>query len=336
MKVWELQGGFGLDALRMTDRPEPAPGHGQVVVGVRAVSLNYRDLLMVRGQYNPRLRLPLVPCSDAAGEIVAVGPDVTGAKVGDRVAGTFFQGWIDGEPTEAKTRAALGGGIDGVLAERILLREDGIVAVPEHLSFEEASTLPCAALTAWNALFAHEPIRPGQTVLTQGTGGVSLFALQFAKLAGARVILTSSRDDKLERARSLGADHGINYVGEPDWEKRAVEWNGGGIDHVIELGGAGTLPRSFRAIRMGGTISLIGVLTGNAGEVNPVPVLMKAMRMQGIFCGSRAQFEAMNRALAQHALRPVIDRVFAFDAAPKAFEAMVSGSHFGKLVIKVS
>lgn len=341
MKCWEIQGSFGLESLKQVERAEPKPGPGQVVVRVRAISLNYRDLLVARGHYNPRLKLPVIPCSDGAGEVVAIGDGVTRAKVGDRVAATFFPSWIDGAVGDAKTRDALGGGtraggeaVDGMLAEYVVVSEQSFVHLPDTLSFEQAATLPCAALTAWNALFESNRMMPGQTILTQGTGGVSLFATQFAQAAGARVIITSSSDDKLARAKKLGADVGINYKTDADWDKRAVELTGGiGVDHIVELGGAGTLAKSFRAVKSGGVISLIGVLTGGAGEVNPVSVLMKSIRVQGIYVGSRAMFEHMLTALQLHKIEPVIDRVFPYDEAPRAFEHLASGAHFGKVVI---
>jgi NADPH:quinone reductase-like Zn-dependent oxidoreductase len=255
--------------------------------------------------------------------------------LGDRVAGAFMPGWVDGELTDAKARSALGGAVDGLLAEYAVLPADAVVAVPGHLGDEEAATLPCAAVTAWNALLGQGGIRPGQTVLVQGTGGVSLFALQFARLAGARVLATSGSDAKLQRALALGAADGLNYRASPDWDTWARQRTDGlGVDHVVEVGGAGTLPRSLRAVRAGGTISLIGVLTGGAGEVNPMPILMKAIRVQGIYVGSRATFEAMNRAIALHGLRPVVDRVFPFEEAPAALEYLESGSHFGKIAIR--
>lgn len=333
MKVYELRDGFGLDRLTLAERPEPQPGPGQVLVRVRAVSVNYRDLLVVKGLYNPRLPLPLIPFSDGAGEVVAVGAGVTRVKSGDRVAGIFMQRWIAGELTEAKAESALGGAIDGMLAEYALLHEEGMVRIPEHLSFEEGATLPCAAVTAWHAV-VEEGVKPGDTVLTIGTGGVSLFALQFARLAGARVIATSRSNGKLEQALSLGATDGINSTAEPDWDRKAWELTGKtGVDLVVEVGGAGTLPRSLRAVRMGGRISLIGVLTGATGEVNPLPAVMKGVRVQGILVGSREMFERMNRAIALHRLRPVIDRLFPFAEAREALRYMESGQHFGKIVI---
>jgi NADPH:quinone reductase-like Zn-dependent oxidoreductase len=299
------------------------------------VSLNYRDLMVVKGQYNPKMPLPRIPVSDAAGEVAAVGPSVTRIKVGQRVAGIFMQKWLSGELDEGKARSALGGAIDGLLAESAVLHEAGLVPVPEHLSFEEAATLPCAALTAWHGLVTEPSVKPGDSVLCQGTGGVSLFALQFARLAGARVLITSSRDDKLQRARDLGASDGINYKTTPEWGEKVRELTGGrGVDRVIEVGGAGTLGQSLRAVRMGGLISLIGVLAG-AGQVNPTPMLMKHIRVQGIFVGSREMFEAMNRAITVHRLHPVVDRVFSFAEAVEAFRYMESGAHFGKICIRM-
>ena len=333
MRAWTIPS-FGIDNLRLADRPEPTPGPGQVVVAVRAVSLNYRDLLMVKGQYNPRMALPRVPCSDAAGEVVAVGPGVTRVAVGDRVCGTFFQTWVGGRLTEAAVRSALGGDIDGVLAERALLSENGVVKYPGHLSAEEAATLPCAALTAWNAL-AEGGLRAGESVLLQGTGGVSVFALQIARQFGARVLITSGSDEKLARAVQMGAAAGVNYRTTPDWDKWARSQTGGlGVDHIVEVGGAGTLERSFRAARTGGHIALIGVLAG-VGAVNPMPVLMRSLTVRGIFVGSREMFEDMNRAFELNQTRPVIDRAFGFDEFPAALRHLESGAHFGKVVVRV-
>jgi NADPH:quinone reductase-like Zn-dependent oxidoreductase len=335
MKTYELTS-FGLDGLGLADRPEPKPGPGQVLVRMRAFSLNYRDLMVVKGLYNPKMRLPMTPLSDGVGTVAAVGEGVSRVKIGDRVAGAFMQDWIEGDVTEAKSKSALGGGgLPGVLAEMVVLHENGVVAVPPHLSDEEAATLPCAALTAWHALVAEGQVKAGDTVLLQGTGGVSVFGLQFAVLSGARALITSSSDAKLARAKELGATDGINYKTTPDWDKRVRELTGEGVDHVVEVGGAGTLTRSFKAVRPGGRIYLIGVLTGGAGEVNPVPVLMKNIRVQGIFVGSRSMFEVMNRAIALHGLRPVVDKVFPFAEAREALRYMESGSHFGKVVIRV-
>jgi len=333
MKAYEIQQSFGLDSLHLTERPDPRPGPGQVLVRMKAWSLNYRDLLVVKGQYNPRLKLPLIPLSDGVGEVSEVGAGVTRVKVGDRVAGAFMPGWVEGRLTDAKAKSALGGGVDGVLAEYAVLSAEGVVSVPAHLTDEEAATLPCAAVTAWNALVAAGDIHAGDTVLIQGTGGVSLFALQLARLGGAAVIATSSSDAKLARVLQMGAAHGINYKTNPDWEKKVLELTGGtGVDHVVEVGGAGTLPRSLKSVKTGGTISLIGILSG-VGEVNPLPILMKSVRVQGIFVGSRQMFEDMNRAIALHRLKPVIDRVFPFSEARAALQHMESAAHFGKIVI---
>jgi NADPH:quinone reductase-like Zn-dependent oxidoreductase len=336
MKAYEIRDTFGLDALRLADRPRPQPGLQEVLIKIRAVSLNYRDLMVVKGTYNPKMPLPRVPCSDGVGEVAELGPGVTRVKAGQRVAGIFMQKWIAGELSEANARSALGGDLDGLLAEYAVLREDGVTPVPEHLSDEEAATLPCAALTAWHALVTEGRVQAGASVLAQGTGGVSLFALQFARLAGARVLITSSSDEKLRRALEMGASDGINYKATPDWGERVRQLTGGrGVDHVVEVGGAGTLGQSLRAVRLGGHLSLIGVLTGNSGQVNPLPILMKNVRVQGIYVGSREMFEAMNRAIALHRLRPVVDRVFPFAEALAAFRHMESASHFGKICIRL-
>jgi NADPH:quinone reductase-like Zn-dependent oxidoreductase len=335
MRVIELQNGFGIDNLAVAQRVDPQPGFGQVVLKMRAFSLNYRDLLVVKAAYNPKLRLPLVPLSDGVGEVAAIGEGVSRVKVGDRVAGLFMQKWLAGQLDEEKAKSSLGGGGTGMLAEYVVLHEDGVLRVPEYLSDEEAATLPCAAVTAWHALISAGAVKPGETILTQGTGGVSLFALQFARLLGARVLITSSSDAKLKRALDLGASDGINYKTTPDWDKKARELTGEvGVDHVVELGGAGTLGRSLKAVRMGGHISLIGVLSG-AGEMNPIPVLMKNARLQGIYVGSREMFEAMNAALALHRLRPIVDRVFPFEQAREAFRYLESAAHFGKIALRV-
>ncbi|MEK6256987.1 MAG: NAD(P)-dependent alcohol dehydrogenase [Planctomycetota bacterium] len=334
MKAYELQATGSLDGLRLVDRPQPQPGHGQIVVRVRAASLNYRDLIVMLGAYG-KVSLPLVPLSDGAGEVVAVGEGVTRWQPGDRVAGTFFPDWLAGPVSAESTKAALGGGSSGgMLAEFVALAEHGAVRVPEHLTFEEAATLPCAALTAWNALVEQGRVKAGETVLLLGTGGVSIFGLQIAKLHGARTIITSSSDEKLARATSLGADATINYRTTPDWEKRVLELTGGlGADHVLEVGGAGTFAKSLRTTRVGGHVALIGVLAGVASELRVTDILMKSLRVNGIYVGSRAMFESLNRAAAQHHLKPVIDRVFPFADARAAYEHLQSGKHFGKVVI---
>ncbi|MDQ6676224.1 MAG: NAD(P)-dependent alcohol dehydrogenase [Acidobacteriota bacterium] len=324
MKVYEIRAPRGIECVVRAERNEPTPGHGQVLVRMRAASLNYRDLAVARGDYGRGVPSPVIPLSDGAGEVVALGQGVSRWKVGERVAGIFMQGWLAGRIDEGKAKTALGGAIDGMLAEYRALSEEGLVRVPEHLSFEEAAALPCAAVTAWHAL---QGLAAGETVLIQGTGGVSIFALQFAKLAGARVVATSSSDQKLERVRRIGADLLINYKTTPDWEKPAQ-----GVDRVIEVGGAGTLGKSLRAVRMGGRVALIGVLTGK-GEVDPQPVLMKSIRLQGIYVGSREMFEEMNRAISNAKMRPVVDRVFPFEEAQAAYRHLESGAHFGKVII---
>lgn len=326
---------FGLDALKRVERPDPTPGPGQVVVRVQAASLNYRDLLMVQGRYNPRQPLPFVPVSDGVGTVVAVGSGVKRVAVGTRVAGMLFPDWQAGEPMPHKIIRALGGPLDGALQELWLLDAEGVVPVPEHLSDEEAATLPCAALTAWSALTVRGDLRAGQTVLVQGTGGVSLFALQFARMLGARVIVTSSSDEKLERAKALGMWAGINYRRVKDWGKEARRLSGGkGVDHIIDVGGAGTLAQTLRAVKMGGQVSIIGMLAGEAAEVNLMPLLMQSVRVQGGTLGSRESFEEMNRAIAANGLRPVVDRVFPFGEARQALEYMESGAHFGKVCLR--
>lgn len=335
MQVYEIQA-FGFESIKLVERPEPSLGPGQVLLKMRAWSLNYRDLMIAKGQYNPKLRMPAVPLSDGVGEVVKIGEGVSRVKVGDRVAGAFMPKWISGEINEAKARSALGGGgPDGMLAELVAIDAEGVVHVPDHLSDEEGATLPCAAVTAWHALVGEGRLKAGDTVLVQGTGGVSIFALQLARLQGARVIATSSRDEKLARAIALGASDGINYSTTPKWDERARELTAGaGVDYVVEVGGAGTLAQSMRAVKSGGQISLIGVLTGGAGQVNPLPILMKNIRVQGIFVGSREMFEDMNRAIALHRLKPAVDRVFPFADAVAAYRYMESAAHFGKVVIR--
>jgi NADPH:quinone reductase-like Zn-dependent oxidoreductase len=338
VRAWWLADSFGIDRLELQERPDRELGPQDVRVRVRAVSLNYRDVAMVEHGVAPRgVRLPLLPCSDAAGEVVEIGAGVSRVKVGDRVATTVFQRWLDGDTLlPAAYGSVLAGGLDGVLADQIVVHEDGLVHATQHLSDEEASTLPCAALTAWHALVTKGRTRPGDTILVQGTGGVSIFALQFALMAGARVIATSSSDAKLTRVRGLGAWETINYMTTPDWAERALELTGStGVDHVIEVGGLGTMEQSFKAARPGGRVSLIGVLTGFETKVNPHPAMVKGLCLQGIVVGSRAMFEDMNRAIAAAGLRPVIDRVFPFDQAPEALRHLQAAGHVGKVVISV-
>lgn len=333
MRVFEIRDEFGIDNLKLAERQEATLQPGQTRVQVKATSLNYRDLMTVKHGGARGARLPLIPLSDGAGEVVEVGPGVSRVQPGDRVMGIFMQTWLAGKPTQAHTQSALGGAIDGMLAEQVVLHEDGLVHMPDYLSYEEAATLPCAAVTAWQGLMTKGGMQAGDTILVLGTGGVSIFALQFAAIAGAKAIITSSSDAKLERAKQLGAAECINYKTTPNWEQRVLELtDGAGVDHVVEVGGVGTLEKSLQAVRIGGTVSLIGVLTG-AGTMDPMAILRKSIRMQGIYVGSRAMFEAMNRALSLHSLRPVIDRAFPFQDSREALAYMESAAHFGKIVV---
>ena len=335
MRVWQISS-FGIDSLEFVEQPTPTPEAGEVLVRVRAISFNYRDLLVVKGLYNPKLKLPRIPCSDGAGEVAAVGEGVSLWKTGDRVAAIFMQNWLDGPPTAAKSRRALGGDIDGMLTEYIVLKESGLVAIPEHLSFQEAATLPCAAVTAWNALSVGD-IKPGATVLIQGTGGVAIFALQLARLRGARVIGISSSFEKLERAYSLGLDAGLDYKETPEWDRWALDETAGqGVDLVVEVGGVATLPRSLRALRIGGAIAQVGVLSG-ATDPTPFPIstiLHKQVHLRGIYVGSRQDFEDLNKAITLAVLRPVGEN-FHWSQAREALARMEEGSHFGKLVLTI-
>jgi NADPH:quinone reductase-like Zn-dependent oxidoreductase len=335
MKLFELQA-FGLENLKRAECLPLDPGTNEVMIRLRAVSLNFRDLLVVQGKYNPRMKLPRIPISDGAGEVVSVGSEVTAWKAGDRVVIPFFPAWIDGELSAAKSASALGGDVDGLLREFATVRAEALLPIPPHLSFEQAAALPCAAVTAWNGLFVAGNLRPGKTLLLQGTGGVSLFGLQFGKMAGAKIILISSSDDKLKRARAMGADETINYRAEPEWGKRVLEMTEGrGVDLTLEVGGAGTLSQTLRATGYAGHVSLIGILSGIAGEIQIGHILHRALTVRGIYVGSRAMFSAMNGAIAEHQLEPVIDRVFSFDETPDAFRHLESGQHFGKVVIRM-
>ncbi|MDX1632039.1 MAG: NAD(P)-dependent alcohol dehydrogenase [Thermoanaerobaculia bacterium] len=334
-RSWKIQGSFGLDGLRLVEGEVEDPGPGEVQVAIRAVSLNYRDLMMVEGSYDPSQDLPLVPCSDAAGEVVAVGDEVEELAVGDRVIPCFAQGWIAGRPTRPRLRRTLGGPLPGTLTDARNFPVSGVVKAPECLSWEEAATLPCAGLTAWSALTLEGDLGPGQTLLTLGTGGVSLFALQLGRALGAEVLVTSSSDEKLERARNLGARHGINYSTESDWGRKAKELTGGeGVDQVIEVGGAKTLRQSLQAVRIGGTISVIGVLSGAEAPLSVVPILMRRIRLQGILVGHRDGLHSLVRAVDAREIHPVVDRTFPFEEAPAAFEHVKEGKHFGKIVIR--
>ncbi len=335
MRVYELQGP-GLAQLRCVDRPAPEPGPGQVLVRVHAASLNYRDLLIAEGKHGVGgIRYPLVPLSDAAGEVVAVGADVTRVAPRDRVAGTFFQDWLDGPLDERKAASALGGGIDGVLAELVVLQESGVVQLPPDLSFEQAATLPCAGVTAWVSLIERGKLEPDESVLLMGTGGVSILALQIAKAVGARVFITSRSDEKLARAAALGADGLINSDKLPSWETGVRELTiGRGVDHLIEVGGAATLPISLRALRDGGHLALVGLLSGAPASRAVAERNERGIKVDTIHVGSRRDFAALLELVARFKIHPVIDTSFPFTEAPRAFEYLKSGRHFGKVVIR--
>jgi NADPH:quinone reductase-like Zn-dependent oxidoreductase len=336
LKCYEIQGPNGVDGLAVVDRPAPNPGPGEVLVRLKAATLNYRDLLTIKGGYGSRQKFPLVPVSDGAGVVETVGADTREFAPGDRVIGSFFQNWLGGEPSEAKMSAALGGSIDGVLTDYRVFPARALVKTPEHLSDIEAAALPCAGLTAWSAVVKLGNMKPGQTVLVQGTGGVSLFALQFAKMGGARVIATSSSDAKIDRLKLLGADLTLNYRNTPDWGKRAREWSRHGVDLVVEVGGVGTLNESIRATRIGGTIAFIGVLAGPPPSELRLPLMvMQQQRLQGVTVGSVEDLQALVDAITVNRMRPVIDKTFSFDRVREAFTYMASGAHFGKVAIAI-
>lgn len=337
MRALQVTEPWGLDQLKVVEAPDPTPGPGEVLVRMRAVSLNYRDYLMVGGIYGRGASTDgeITPFSDGCGVVEAVGPGVTRFKPGDRVATMFFQGWISGPPTLAKLSTALGFPIPGAGRELGVFSQEGLSKVPDFLTDEEVSTLPCAALTAWRALFEDARPKPGDTVVLQGTGGVSIFGLQFAHAAGLRTVITSSSDEKLKRAKDLGADVGVNYRQEPEWSKAVrAATDGVGADIILEVGGGGTIEQSMRAIRIGGHIAIIGVVAGAGNPFNPVGLIGNSAKLQGLSVGSREMFEDMCEAIAQHRIRPVVDKVFPWTEAKKAFEAMAGGEHFGKIVLK--
>lgn len=337
MKVWRFPTAAAIDSLVLREEDVPRPARGQVLVRMRAASLNYRDLMIATGRSARGAPLAdLVPLSDGAGEVVELGPEVTRVAVGDRVAACFMQSWLGGEISPEDAASSLDGAIHGVLGEYRLFDQQGLVKLPDPLSFEDGATLPCAALTAWNALFhGPKPLMVGQSVLVLGTGGVSVFALQFAHAAGARVIATSSSDGKLAQAKALGASDGVNYRQHPEWQTRVRALTGErGVDHVVEVGGPGTLPRSIETARQGGFIHLIGVLTGG-GTIDPSTVLRRGVVMRGIYVGSRQMFETMNQAIGLHRIAPVIDRVFDFADAKDAYRHLQAQGHVGKVVIRI-
>jgi NADPH:quinone reductase-like Zn-dependent oxidoreductase len=337
MKAYRILSGGGLDSLKLTEEESSAQlGPYEVRVGIHAVSLNYRELLFSSGNYLSKNKEPVIPCSDGAGQVTEIGSRVTRFRVGDRVAAIFFPNWIDGDPTPVNTAGTLGADTDGMLAEEVIKNEASLVRIPEHLDYIEAATLPCAAVTAWNSLFVEGGLKPGQTVLLQGTGGVSIHALQLAHTAGAKTIITSSSDTKLERARKLGADGTINYRTTPEWHEEALRLTAGrGVDLVLEIGGSDTLKRSIAATRMGGRIPIIGGLSGWTTDLEYFGLIGHAARLGGIFVGSRKMFEDLNQFVSHAGIHPVVDRTFEFTQARAAFEYLQSGNHFGKLVIKV-
>jgi NADPH:quinone reductase-like Zn-dependent oxidoreductase len=336
MNAWEITSAGGIDALEMNQRPTQQPGSGQVLVKIGASSINYRDLSTIRNPEARNLPYPTVPNSDGAGVVTAVGDNVTGISEGDRVMGCFFQDWDAGGISPAAMSSALGGAIDGVLAEEVVLNATAVVPVPDHLSLEEASTLPCAGLTAWHALTADVPVEEGETVLLLGTGGVSVFAQQFCNVLGAKTIVTSSSDEKLARITKMGAGQTINYANTPDWGKTVLEMTDGrGVDRVVEVGGPGTLQKSISAVRVGGRIQLIGVLTDPAGMIMPIDIMRKSITIKGIYVGPRQMFRDMAACITEHQLHPVIDKVFDFADAPAAYHAMAAAGHFGKIVIRI-
>ena len=329
-------GNTAIDGLRRVDRPVPQPRAGQLLVRVRAASLNRRDQAVTAGTYFGRpVTRDTIPLSDGAGEVTATGEGVTRFKPGDRVVATYLQTPADGPPFA--DQASLGSPLDGTLADQIVVYENGLLPIPDGLSFEEAACLPCAGVTAWNALMvAGRTVRTGDTVLVLGTGGVSMFALQFALAAGARVIVTSSSDAKIERVKALGASHGVNYTRNPEWHKEVLRITGGrGVDCVVEVGGVGTLERSFDSLAAGGKVGLIGVLTGRKAEINPYALMWKEASLHGIRVGDRQMFERMNRAIETNQIRPIVDTVFPFDDATGAFQYQASGRFIGKIVIRV-
>ncbi len=333
MRAWQIVSEGGVDALNLAERDVGAPGLGEVKVRMRASAINFRDLATIKDPAPRGLTMPTVPNSDGAGEIIEVGEGVSGLKPGDRVASCFFQDWADGPCSPEIMASALGGALDGVLAEEVILKADGVIPFPDHMSFEEAATLPCAALTAWNAVVETGGTKAGDTVLLLGTGGVSIYALQFLNMLGARVIITSSSDEKLARAKEMGAWETVNYRRTPDWDQEVLKLTDGrGVDLTVEVGGPGTLQKSIEATRVAGIIGLIGILVG--GEINPLALMRKSLRVQGIYVGSRRMFADMNRAIAAHDLRPVIHETFEFEDAKSAYHAMEAAGHFGKLVIR--
>ena len=337
MRAIQLTNGFGFEELTLAELDIPTPGPQEVLIRMRAASLNYRDLVILNGLMPVEIKFPFIPLSDGAGEIAAVGPGVTRFQVGQRVAGNLQQRFTAGSPRQEVLGESLGGPLNGVAAEYVVLHENGVVPIPDHLNWEEAATLPIAALTAWSMLIEYGDLQAGDTVLLQGTGGVSIFGLQFAVMAGARAIITSSSSAKLERAKALGAWKTINYSEVPDWDKAALTLSGGGVDHVLDVGGAATMVKSINALRIGGTLSLVGFLSGlTIPEYDVTGILQKAATVRGSQVGNRDHFEKMNRAIAHHRLHPVIDQVFPLNRIEEAFTLLAEGKqYFGKIVVQI-
>lgn len=334
MRAWQIDR-FGLDNLALVERSVPSPGRRELLVRVRAVSLNFRDRIVVAGTAIPKLTLPFVPASDASGDVVEAGPEVTRFKPGDRVVSHYVPRWIDGDGRADGDYRTLGGPLPGVLAEYVVADEQSVVSPPATYSHEEASTLPIAAVTAWTSLFADVPLKPGETLLVEGTGGVSIFALQLATAAGGRVIVTSSSDEKIARARALGAIAGVNYMQHPDWSHRVLELTGGrGVNHVVEVVGGDNMRHAVAALARGGRIALVGLMGAPSIEFPHLPFMLRRQTIHGILVGSRRQFEATVRALETTGIRPVIDRVYPFEQARAAFDHLAAGA-FGKVVVSL-
>ena len=335
MRAIEISDGFGIDRLRMVERPDPAPDSGQLLLRMRAVSLNYRDWLMVTGKYNPKQPLPLIPCSDGAAEVLACGEGVDGYQPGDRVLPTFAPRWIEGRPTKEKLRTTLGGPLDGVLAQRMAVDASSVVRAPAHLDDVEAACLPCAGVTAWNALVVHGEVSSGDRVLVQGSGGVSIFALQLARALGAEVWAISGRDESLEKLCDLGAVEALNYRTVPEWGREIRRRSGGGVDLVVDVGGAATLPQSLAAVGLGGRICQVGNLGGETVKLNLIPLFMQQVRLQGLLVGDRTSFEALNGLIEEKGLRPVVDQTLPWTEAGPALEYLAAGQQFGKVCLRI-
>jgi NADPH:quinone reductase-like Zn-dependent oxidoreductase len=336
MRAMAIQDAYGLDNIKPLDKAQPEPGPGEVLLKMKSASLNFRDFLISQDLYGGAFPLPLVPLSDGCGEVAAVGEGVTRVAVGDRVAPCFFQKWYAGEPTLEGLSSSMGGPLDGCAQEYRVLSEQGVVKMPDYLSDHQVASLPCAALTAWRSLVVEAQVKTGDKVLIQGTGGVSIFGLQFAKAAGAEVIVTSSSDEKLERAKGLGADHLINYREHPEWAKEVRKVTGGaGVDHIVEVGGGNTLKQSMKCIRIGGHISVIGVLSGPKEALQIGAMIATSVTLKGISVGSRTMFEDMVKAMTLHRIEPVVDQVFPLEELPQALQTMGKGGHFGKICLDI-